>query len=126
MFIMIDDRLALPETRGAGLGKIQTKVGSRALAKLKIRGRSPGLHVLRFVPPKSSPEWFRKQSNSLKTLAKQVRHLDKESTAIAAKPWLKLARKWIEPAAIEIVVVTYVESGAWTGRVAQQKLSFIV
>jgi hypothetical protein len=59
-------------------------------------------------------------------LAKQVRHLDEEGSAVAPEAWLQLAGKGIKPAAIEIVVVTQIESGTWIGRVAKQELSFVV
>jgi len=44
----------------------------------------------------------------LKTLTKQIRHLDEECSAIATEAWLELAGEWIEAAAIEIVVVAHV------------------
>ena len=62
----------------------------------------------------------------LKALAKQVRHLDKEGSAVATEAWLEGARKWVKPAPIEIVVITYVESCTRIRRVPEQKLSLHV
>ena len=62
----------------------------------------------------------------LEALPKQVRHLDKEGSAVAAEAWLKRTGKGVKPVAIEIVVVTYIESGAGIRCIAEQELSLNV
>ncbi len=55
--------------------------------------------------------------------ANQVRHLDEESAAIAAKARLELAGEGTKTVAGEVVVVTKIKSGAGVGRIAKQELA---
>src|SRR5467141_2190878 len=62
----------------------------------------------------------------LEALAEQVRHLDKEGAAVAAKARLDLAGEGIKPVAAEIVVVTYIECRPRIWRPAKKKLAFYI
>jgi hypothetical protein len=63
---------------------------------------------------------------SPEALAKQVRHLDEEGAAVAAKARFNLAGKGIKAVAAEIVVVTDVESSTGIWRPAEKKLTLYV
>src|SRR5258708_3061337 len=69
--------------------------------------------------------WFRKCGLS-KTLSEQVGHLDKESSPVATESRLELVGKGTEAVAVEIVVVSDIESRSRIRRPAKQKLSFDV
>src|SRR5689334_22224338 len=59
----------------------------------------------------------------LKTFPEQIRQFNKKSAAISSKTRLEIPRKWIEPIAVKIVVITNVERSARVWCVAKQKLT---
>ena len=63
---------------------------------------------------------------SPEAFAEQVRHLDEEGAAVAAKARLDLAGKRIEAVAAEIVVVTDIESRSRIRGPAEKKLALYV
>src|ERR1700694_4414861 len=67
-----------------------------------------------------------KSEISLEALAKQVRHLDKEGAAVAAKARLDLAGEGIKPGAAEIVVFNHIKSRPRIWRPAEKKLAFYI
>src|SRR6266849_5219719 len=67
--------------------------------------------------------WFR-GCGLAKTLSEQVGHLDEEGAAVAAEARLELIGEGTEAVAVEIVVVSDIESRPWIRCPAKEKLAF--
>ena len=93
------------------------------------------LHEFAHSSPRSTEGWIsgdrtaaRKSARYLSTeaLTKQIGHFDEESSSVAAEARLELIGKRTEAVAIEIVVVSDIESRPRIRRPAKEELPFDV
>ena len=80
-----------------------------------------------FVFTRGRVIWFRRHSViGSEALTKQVRHLDEESSSIAAEARFELPGKGTEAVAVDIVVVSNIEGRPRIRSPAKKKLPFEV